>query len=201
MSAKCVLAKYVLAKCLLAKCLLAKCLLAKCLLAKCLLAKCLHIEWHGLTCDGQNCQPIYCAQPLSESGMCIQNSLLRSMISNMRIMVYLNEIETGKTWQGIRKEGGRVRHKEIEIRGERESNIAEGEYGVGWFWPLVYINNTWESQQHLRISWGCQSRIGVVLSILCLIWLNNIHSNYTESTTNCILALCLLVNCLSSRSM
>jgi hypothetical protein len=38
----------------------------------------------------------------------------------MRIIRFLYEIKTGKTWWGRRQEGGRVKQREREIWGKRE---------------------------------------------------------------------------------
>ncbi len=108
-------------------------------------------------------------------------------------MRFLYEMNTGKSWQGIRQEGGRVRQR--EIFGERGRATQRWEK-TAWVdfdrWSKsttpVNLNDTWEFLEgvnHLE-QWRdfCQSRFVVAFNILWLIWPYSICSNNTRSTTH-----------------
>ncbi len=109
--------------------------------------------------------------------------------SNKQIMRFLYEIKTGKTWQGRRQEGGRVRQR--EIFGER-GRATQRREEMAWVDFDRWSKST-TSENFLKVSINNnnrrirrQSSFWEALNFLRLIWLYIIRSNNTESTTLCI---------------
>ncbi len=108
--------------------------------------------------------------------------------SSMRIMRFLCEINPGKSWSGIRQEGGRERQREKDLGREGEQHSGERKQRgliltVGPNQQCLLTLNTWEFINRNNRWIIFQSNFWVVFCISHLIWLYSIRSNNTKSTT------------------